>query len=37
MKKRKKLIQKHKLCTKGKVHIMNFSNEENIYIVAFWK
>ena len=28
MKVRKKLLQKHELCTKGKVHIMNFSDEE---------
>ena len=37
MKERKKLLQKHELCTKGKVHIMNFSDEENVDIMDFWE
>ena len=37
MKERKKLLQKHVLCTKGKVHIMNFSDEENVNIIDFWE
>ena len=35
MKERKKLLQKHELCTTGKVHIMNFSDEENVDIMNF--
>ena len=27
---KKDLFQKHELCTKGKVHIINFSDEENV-------
>ena len=34
MKEGKKLLQKHKHCTKGKVHIMNFSDEENVLILC---
>ena len=37
MKKRKTLLQKHELYTKGKVHIMNFSDEENFDIMDFWE
>ena len=37
MKEKKKLLQKHELCTKGKVHIMNFSDEENVDIVNLWE
>ena len=37
MKEGKKLLQKHELCTKGKVHIMNFSDEENVDIVNLWE
>ena len=37
MKERKKLLQKHELCTKGKVHVMNFSDEENANIMDFWE
>ena len=29
------LLQKHELCTKGKVHIMNFLDEENVDIMDF--
>ena len=36
MKEKKKLLQKHELCTKGKVHIMNFLDEENVDIMDFW-
>ena len=36
-KERKKLSQKHEHCTKGKAHIMNFLDEENIDIIDFWK
>ena len=35
MKERKKLLQKHELCTKGKVHIMNLSGEESVDIMDF--
>ena len=28
-------IAKHELCTKGKVHIMNFLDEENVDIMDF--
>ena len=34
---RKNLSQKHELCKKGKVHIMNFSDEENVNIMGFWE
>ena len=34
MKERKKLLQKHELCAKGK--IMNFSDEGNVDIMNFW-
>ena len=37
MKERKKLLQKYELCTKGKVHIMNFSDEENVDNMDFWE
>ena len=30
MKERKKLLQNHELCTKEKVHIMNFLDEEKL-------
>ena len=36
MKERKKLLQKHELCAKGKVHIMNFSDEGNVDIMNIW-
>ena len=36
MKGTKKLLQKHELCKKEKVHIMNFSDKENIDIMDFW-
>ena len=36
MKERKKLLQNHELCTKGKVHIINFLDEENVDIVDIW-
>ena len=35
MKVRKKVLQKHELCTKGKVHIVYFSDEENVDIMDF--
>ena len=35
--KKKKLLQKHELCMKGKVHIMNFSDKENVDIIDFWE
>ena len=37
MKERKKLSQKRKLCTKGKVHIMDFLDEGNVDIMDFWE
>ena len=37
MKERKKLLQRYKFCTKGKVYIMNFSDEENVDIMDFWE
>ena len=37
MKERKKLLQKHEPRTKGKVHIMIFSDEENVDSMDFWK
>ena len=37
MKERKKLSQKRELCTKGKVHIMIFLDEENVDIMDFWE
>ena len=39
MKERKKLLQIHDLCTKEKVHIMKFSDVENVDIMDFseWK
>ena len=37
MKERKKLLQKYELCTKGKVHIMSFLDEENVGIMDFWE
>ena len=35
MKERKKLLQNHELCTKGKVHITNFSDKENVDVMDF--
>ena len=37
MKERKKLLQKHELWTNGKVHVMNFSDKENVDIMDFWE
>ena len=37
MKKGKKLLQKHKLCTRRKVHFMNFSDKGNVDIMNFWE
>ena len=37
MKERKKLLQNHELCTKGKVHIINFLDEKNVDIVDIWE
>ena len=37
MKERKKLSQKRELCTKGKVHLMIFLDEENVDIIDFWE
>ena len=37
MKEKKELLQKHELCTKGKVHIINFSDKENVDIMDFWE
>ena len=37
MKKRKKLLQKHELCKKGKVHIMNFLDKGSISVMDFWR
>ena len=37
MKKRKTLLQKHDLCTKGKVHIRDFSDEEKVDMMDFWE
>ena len=37
MKEGKKLLQKYELCTKGKVHIMNFSDKGNNDIMDFWE
>ena len=37
MKQRKKPLQKYEVCTKGKVQIINFSNEENVDILDFWE
>ena len=37
MKERKKLLQKHEFCTKRKIHIMNFSDKENVDIMDFWE
>ena len=34
---RKKSLQKHELCTKGKVHIMNSLDKGNVDIVDFWE
>ena len=36
MKERKKFLQKHEFCTTEKVHIINFSDEENVDIIDFW-
>ena len=33
--KKNKILQKHELCTKGKVHIMNFSDKENVDVMDF--
>ena len=37
MRERKKLSQKHELCTKSKVHIMNFLDKRNVDIMDFWE
>ena len=37
MKEIKKLSQKRELCTKEKVHIMIFLDEENVDIMDFWE
>ena len=34
---RKKVLQKLEFCTKGKVYIMNFLDEENADITDFWE
>ena len=34
---RKKQIIKKKLCSKEKVHIINFLDEENVDIIDFWE
>ena len=36
MKERKKLLQKHELCKKMKVHIIDFSGKGNVGIMDFW-
>ena len=36
MKEGKKLLQKHELRAKGKVHITNFSDKGNYDIMDFW-
>ena len=36
MEERKKLLQKHELCKKGKVHIMDFLDKGNVGIMDFW-
>ena len=35
MKERKIVLQKHELCTKGKVHIMNFLGKGNVDVMYF--
>ena len=35
MKEKKKLLQKHELCTKGKIYIMNLWHEENADTMDF--
>ena len=37
MKDGKKPLRKHELCTKGKVHNMNYSDKGNNDIVNFWE
>ena len=37
MKERKKLLQEHKLCTKGKVHIIKFLDKGSVNIMDFWE
>ena len=34
---KKRLLQNNELCTKEKVHFMNFSYEENVNIMDFWE
>ena len=36
MKERKKLLQKHERSTKGKLHIINFSDED-VDIINIWE
>ena len=36
MKEGKKLLQKHELCTKGKVYIINFPDKGYVDIMDFW-
>ena len=35
--KKTKLLQKHELCVKGKVYIMNFSDKGNVVSMGFWE
>ena len=37
MKEGKKPLRKHKLCTKGKVHTLNYSDKGNNDIVDLWE
>ena len=37
MKERKKLVQNHEFCTKGKVHIMSLLHKGNVDIMDIWK
>ena len=32
-----KVLQKHELCLKGKVHIMDFLDKGNVDIMDFWE
>ena len=37
MKERKKLSQKHELCTQGKLNIVDFLDKGNVDIMDFWE
>ena len=37
MEEKTKLLQKHELCAKGKVYIMNFSDKGNVVSMGFWE